>query len=252
MPILEFISDPWFYAVAIPTMLLVGISKGGLGLAGGLSVPLLSLVVSPFQAAAIMLPILIVMDLSAFIAYRRTWDRAQMRVILPAGLVGIVIGSLVFKLLNEDWIRILIGVIAVGFVLHSLRRHTAARRANKAKGYFWGGVAGFTSFVAHAGAPPLSIYLLPQRLDPAVLVGTSVMFFTVVNIMKLIPYSALGLLHVQNLSTSLMLAPLGAVGIALGIWLRTRISTTLFYRLSYGLLLLTGSKLIYDGVRNLY
>ncbi|HLU77161.1 MAG TPA: sulfite exporter TauE/SafE family protein [Burkholderiales bacterium] len=248
---MEFITDPWFYAVAIPTMLLVGISKGGLGLAGGLSVPLLSLVISPFQAAAIMLPILIVMDLSAFLAYRRHWDRAQMRVLLPAGIVGIVVGAFVFSLLNEDWIRVLIGVIAVGFVLHSLRKAVRVRPATNAKGFFWGGVAGFTSFVAHAGAPPLSVYLLPQRLDPAVLVGTSVMFFTVINLGKLVPYAALGLLTVHNLSTSLLLAPLGALGIVLGIWLRTRISTQLFYRLSYGLLLLTGSKLIHDGVGNL-
>ena len=89
------------------------------------------------------------------------------------------------------------------------------------------------------------------RFDPAVLVGTSVMFFTVINLGKLVPYAALGLLTVHNLSTSLLLAPLGALGIVLGIWLRTRISTQLFYRLSYGLLLLTGSKLIHDGVGNL-
>ena len=191
------------------------------------------------------------MDLSAYLAYRRHWDRAQMRVILPAGIVGIAVGALVFKLLDEDWIRILIGTIAVGFVAHSLRRRVVAYRATRAKGYFWGGAAGFTSFVAHAGAPPLSVYLLPQRLDPAVLVGTSVVFFTVVNIVKLVPYTMLGLLDVRNLSTSLVLAPVGAAGIALGVWLRERISTTLFYRMSYGLLLLTGGKLIYDGIGNL-
>nr|PZN02605.1 MAG: hypothetical protein DIU74_07465 [Pseudomonadota bacterium] len=249
---MEFIADPWFYVVAIPTMLLVGISKGGLGLAGGLSVPLLSLVVSPFQAAAIMLPILIVMDFSAFLAYRRHWDRRQMRVILPAGLVGILIGSLIFGALSEDWIRVLIGMIAVGFVLHSFRRRTAAARPpTRAKGYFWGALAGFTSFVAHAGAPPLSVYLLPQRPEPPGRAGTPVMFFPGGKPLEPPPHPPPGRRHRRNLSPSLLLAPVGALGIALGVWLRTRISTTLFYRLSYGLLLLTGGKLVYDGVRNL-
>jgi uncharacterized membrane protein YfcA len=248
---LDFIADPWFYAAAIPAVLLTGISKGGLGLAGGLSVPILSLVTSPVQAAAVMLPILVVMDLSAVWAYRGHWDRTNMRLLLPAGLLGIVVGWLVFRLLNDDAIRVLIGLIAVGFVLSSLRKSARTARPTRASGYFWGGTAGFTSFVAHAGSPPLAVYLLPQRLEPVLHVGTSVVFFAVINLAKLPPYFELGLLDARNMSTALLLIPLGAFGIAVGVWLRTRMNPTLFFRASYVLLLGTGAKLLYDGVRNL-
>lgn len=228
--------------------MLTGIAKGGLGLAGGLSVPILALVISPVQAAAIMLPILVVMDISAAWAYRRVWDRRIMKVILPAGIVGVAIGALIFKLLNDDWIRVMVGLIAVGFVLSSFRKpNIEAAQPSAAKGGFWGALAGLTSFVAHAGAPPLSVYLLPLRLEPALHVGTSVIFFLFLNIAKLVPYFALGLFTTENLGTSAILIPLGIVGALAGIWLRSRLSPKVFYRASYAVLLVIGVKLLYDG-----
>lgn len=246
---MEFISDPLFYFVAFFAVMLTGIAKGGLGLAGGLSVPILALVISPVQAAAIMLPILVVMDISAAWAYRRTWDRAIMKVVLPAGIAGVAIGALIFKFLNDDLIRIVVGVIAVGFVFNSLRKpRIEALPPSKAKGGFWGAVAGLTSFVAHAGAPPLSVYLLPLRLEPALHVGTSTVFFLFLNLFKLLPYFALGLFSAENLGTSVILMPLGVLGALAGIWLRTRISVKAFFRASYAILLLIGIKLLYDGL----
>lgn len=250
---LDFIADPRFYTVAIFAVLMTGIAKGGLGLAGGLSVPILSLVISPVQAAAIMLPILVVMDISAAWAYRRVWDRSIMKVMLPAGILGVALGALVFKLLNDDWIRVLIGVISVGFVLNHFRsRSPRPQKPSRAKGNFWGAVAGFTSFIAHAGAPPFSVYLLPLRLAPALHVGTSVIFFLFLNFTKLIPYSALDLLSAENLQISLLLAPLGALGAGAGVWLRSRISTRWFFISSYTLLFVIGIKLLYDGFRNIF
>ena len=246
---MEFITDPRFYAVALVAVLLTGIAKGGLGLAGGLSVPILSLVISPVQAAAIMLPILVVMDVSAAWAYRRTWDRGIMKVILPAGIAGVAVGALIFKLMNDDLIRILVGLIAVGFVLSSFRKpRIEATKPSAGKGGFWGALAGFTSFIAHAGAPPLSVYLLPLRLDPALHVGTSTVFFLFLNLAKLVPYFALGLFTTENLGTSVVLMPLGVLGAVAGIWLRSRISPKLFFHASYALLFVIGSKLLYDGI----
>lgn len=247
---MDFIVDPWFYAAAIPAVLLTGISKGGLGLAGGLSVPIVSLAISPIQAAAIMLPILVAMDLSALWAYRKHWDRANMRLLLPAGLVGIVVGWMVFRFLNDDAVRILIGLIALGFVLTGLRKSVRTTRPTRTSGYFWGALAGFTSFVAHAGSPPLAVYLLPQRLEPILHVGTSVIFFAAINVTKLGPYYALGLLDVRNLTTAALLIPLGAFGIVVGVWLRSRMNPVLFFRASYVLLAGIGAKLLYDGLRN--
>src|SRR5512140_1409782 len=122
---MQFVENPWFYALAIPALILNGISKWGLGGGvGSVSVPMMALVIPPTQAAAIMLPILCIMDLPAIHAYFGRWDKAQLRVVIPAGLLGIVVGTLTFRYLNDNWIRVLLGVIAIGFVLNSMRRKT--------------------------------------------------------------------------------------------------------------------------------
>ena len=155
------ISDPWFYVVAVPAVLLSGISKGGFG--GGLgilAVPLMALFVSPVHAAAIMLPILCTMDVFGLWAYRTTWDRRNLAIMVPGAIVGIVIGALTFRYFNDDMIRLLIGGIAVSFTVHHwLKRRPArpaGREAKVVSGAAWSSVAGFTSFVAHAGGPPVN------------------------------------------------------------------------------------------------
>ena len=249
---LELIADPWFYAVAIFAVVLTGIAKGGIGAAGGFSVPVLSLVISPIQAAAIMLPILILMDVIGVYAYRRNWDRATMAIIMPAGLVGICIGWLTFKYLNDDWIRLLLGVIACGFVAFNvLAGVPKPARPSRLKGYLCATGSGFTSFVAHSGGPPLAIYLLPQRLDKALYVGTTIIFFTAINAAKIVPYLMLGLFDARNLGTATVLLPVAVFGILLGIWVRKRLSTEWFYRVAYSLMFVTGAKLLYDGITHL-
>lgn len=246
------IADWRFYALAVPAVLLMGISKGGFGAGiGVLSVPMLALVISPAQAAAIMLPILCVMDLMGLRAYRGQWDRRAMRILLPCAVLGIAVGALTFRWMNDRTLALIVGIVAVGFVLQAwtgaaLRR--VARPPGTAAGAVWGTLSGFTSFIANAGGPPLAMYLLPQRLDKTVFVGTTVVFFTIVNWVKLPPYLWLGLFTAENLLTALMLMPAAPLGMFLGLWLHGRVETTLFYRLSYGFLLVTGGKLIFDGL----
>lgn len=246
------IADPLFYLAAIPGILLFGISKGGF--AGGMgiaAVPLMALVIPPQQAAAIMLPILLAMDLAAMWAYRLTWDRALMRVLLPAGLLGTLLGTLTFSLLTVNAIKLLLGLIAIGFVLYRLSLGgpaAAPAPRSVAKGWFWGALSGLTSFIAHAGGPPLSVYVLPLRLPPSVLVGTVAYLFAAINWSKVLPYWWLGLFSAQNLATSAALVPAGLAGVALGVWLHRRVSERLFYRLLYAFLLATGAKLLYDGL----
>jgi hypothetical protein len=246
---LDLIANPWFFVAAIPAIILTGISKGGFGSGiGGVAVPMMALVISPAQAAAIMLPILMVMDIVGVLAYRKTWSRPVMRVILPAGLVGIAIGWLTFRYLNDYAIRLLLGMIAIGFVANvAIRRGLPAEKPRPARGRFWAAVSGFTSFVAHAGGPPLNVWLIPQRLEKAVFVGTTVMFFTAINAAKVVPYLALGLFDARNLATSAVLVPVAIAGILLGIFLQRRLSATGFMKAVYVLLFLAGSKLAYDG-----
>lgn len=245
------ITDPWFYAAAIPAVLLAAISKGGFG--GGLAmlgVPLLSLTIPAPQAAAIMLPILCLMDAVGVWGYRKTWHRRNLWIMAVGALLGIAIGTATFHLFSDAAIRFLIGCIAVAFALNYWFRRkseTAPTRPNLVKGMAWGALSGFTSFMAHAGGPPANAYLLPQRMDKTLFVGTMVMFFTSINYAKLLPYWWLGLLPVGNLTMSLMLCPLAPVGVLLGIWLHRRISPTWFYRLCYLFLFASGLKLLYDG-----
>jgi uncharacterized membrane protein YfcA len=248
------ITDPWFYAAAIPAILLMGISKGGFGSGAGLfATPLMALTVPIPQAAAILLPILLVMDAAGLWAYRGRFSRENMRLILIGGVLGVVLGSLTFRYFDDAWIRILLGMMAVGFVLQRYAVPAAALPAPRSapQGLFWSAFAGLTSTIAHAGGPPLSIYLLPQRLDKAILVGTTVVFFAVINLVKLVPYAWLGLFDARNLSTSLVLSPLAPVGIWIGFALMKRLSQELFYRICYALLLLVGAKLLWDGLRAL-
>jgi uncharacterized membrane protein YfcA len=246
------ISEPLFYLAAVPAVLLAGISKGGFG--GGLgvlAVPLMALIVSPVQAAAIMLPILCLMDIFGLRAYRTNWDRRNIAVMVPGALLGIAVGTLTFRYLDDGLIRLLIGALAIGFTLHySLARNAGGgpARPRRLVGTLASALAGFTSFVAHAGGPPVQFFLLPQRLDKTLYVGTTVVFFFVVNYVKLVPYGWLGQLSADNLSTALILAPLAPLGIWLGVRLHGTVGQALFYRLCYGMLFVTGVKLLWDGL----
>lgn len=246
------ISNPYFYLIAVPAVLITGISKGGFGVGLGiLTVPLLTLVIGPIQAAAVILPILVLMDIVGVVAYRSDWDRANMRIMLPGALFGIAVGALTFRYVSERHLELLTGLIALGFTLQSLSgadRAAAPHGPSLATGSFWSAMSGFTSFIANAGSAPIQVYLLPQRLDKTLFVGTTVVFFAVVNFVKLGPYLWLGLLTNENLATSLVLLPLAPVGVWLGIWAHNRVSPVLFYRLCYLILVIVGGKLVWDGL----
>ena len=235
------ITDPWFYAAAVPAVLLIGFSKGGFGGGlGTLAVPLLALVISPVQAAGILLPILCLMDLFSLWAFRRLWVWSELRVLLPASLVGIAVGTLLFEALSPAIIRLLVGAVALLFTAHYLySRQSNGRSAPdfpRAAGIAAGGV---------------NMYLLRRPLDRTDFVATTVLFFTVVNYTKLIPYAWLGQLAPGNLLTSLVLAPLAPVGVFAGVYLHKRVSDRFFFGVVYVLLAAVGVKLIWDGLAEL-
>jgi len=241
-----------FYLVAVPAVLIVGIGKGGFaGGLGMLAVPLLALTTSPLQAAGIMLPILCVMDLTGLRAWLHHWDRALMKRLLPSAMIGILIGALTFEFVNDAFLKLLIGVLAVVFALRywlGEYLRLGIRLPDRPAAWLWSGVSGYTSFVAHAGGPPLMIYLLPKNLDKSIFVGTVTIYFAVVNYVKLIPYGFLGQLSAENLGTSLLLAPVAVIGVKLGVWMHDRVDARLFSRLMYLFLFFTGLKLVWDGL----
>jgi uncharacterized membrane protein YfcA len=248
------ITDPWFYAAAIPAVLLVGIAKGGFGSGAGIfATPLMALTIPIPQAAAIMLPILIVMDAVGLWAYRGKFHRENLGLLLAGGVLGIVLGTLAFRYFSDAWTRVALGAISVGFVLNYYFSPAAAQAARPSRphGLFWSAVSGLTSTIAHAGGPPLSIYLLPLRLEKSVLVGTTVVFFAVINVVKLVPYTWLDLFDAANLSTSAALAPLAPVGIFMGYQMARRVNEALFYRICYALLFVVGLRLLWEGFTRL-
>jgi hypothetical protein len=246
------IDDPVFYALAVPALIVHGISKGGFGTGLGiLVVPILALVVSPARAAAILLPVLMLQDLYGLYVFRNRWDPLNLKIMLPAGVVGIALGWLTFRFMSDRLLGLLVGTLAVGFGLQSwlgLASRQAPRKPDWVRGSFWAAASAFAGFVANAGGAPASVYLLPQRLEPTIFVGTNVMFFAAVNLMKVAPYFMLGLLSNANLLTSAVLLPLGPIGMALGLAVNKRIDPRLFYRICYALLFLAGAKLIYDAL----
>ena len=237
------ITDPFFYWVAIPAVLCFGMAKGGMGAAFGLvAVPLMALAVPPLQAAAILLPILLVMDVFAVRSFWREWDMTNLRLTLPGAMLGILVGALTFRFLNDDAIRLMLGLISIAFVAnYLLDRHGAAKQPTWARGTWWGSVSGFTSFGIHSGGPPISVFVLPQRLPKRQLMATFAVFFAV-----------LGQFSVDNAMTSLALVPIAPLGVWLGVWLLDRIDESLVYRLSYFGLALLGFKLTYDGIKGVF
>ncbi len=246
--------DPWFYAAAIPAVILVGLSKGGFGGAVGfVGVPLMALVMPPVQAAAILLPILVLADIVSVWTWRGVFDSKVLRTMLPGAMIGIAIGWLTAAVVTAGMVRLIVGTVALAFVgrwaYQQLRHgsgHVAAPNRGAALG--WGTVSGFTSFVAHVGGPPFQVYTLPLRLDPKVLSGTSAIFFAITNAVKLVPYFALGQFDTTNLTASAVLMPVIPLATLAGAWLVRRMRPEVFYPFTYATVGLIAVKLIYDAI----
>jgi len=249
------IQDWLFYLAAVPAVLLVGLSKGGFG--GGLSLislPAMALVISPIQAAAIMLPILILMDVIGLVAWRGVYDRRSLLILTPAAVIGVAIGWATAAYVTSAHVRLIVGAVALMFWLDYMvggGRGREPREHNPPKGWFWGAMSGFTSFVSHAGGPPFQMYVLPLRLDPKMVAGTSIIFFSVVNAMKVVPYLALGQFSLVNLMTSAVLLPLAPLGTLAGVRLVKIVPQALFYRVTYSIVFVVALKLIWDGINSL-
>ena len=244
-----------FYLVAIPAVILFGLSKGGFSGLGTLGVPMLSLVASPVRAAAIVLPILLVQDWLSVWAFRRDYSLRNLVILTPSAMIGVGVGWLLAARVSDDAVRLAIGVISIAFVLYMLIRDRLGRapveKPSVPSGILWGSLSGFTSFVSHSGAPPFQIYVMPQYLKPPVFAGTATMFFAAVNLLKVPPYFLLGQFNRDNLFVSAGLIPVAILSTFGGVWLTRRVSADRFYAVILALTFLIGVKLTYDAVRAL-
>ncbi|WP_299477776.1 sulfite exporter TauE/SafE family protein [uncultured Paracoccus sp.] len=245
---MELSQTSWL--LAILAALAVGMSKGGLSMVGTMAVPMMALTMSPVVAAGIMLPIYVVSDIGGLIAFRRSFDRRVLMTLLPGAMAGIGLGWATAHLVNDDVVMLIVGLIGLAFALNALIRRDAgvARAPDPVAGNFWGGVAGYTSFVSHSGAPPYQVYAQPLRMSSTLYAGTTTVFFAIVNAVKLIPYAALGQLNPSNLKVSAMLILPAVLGGWLGLKLLRIIPQDLFYKLITWALLLVSIRLIWSSV----
>ncbi|UTV98010.1 sulfite exporter TauE/SafE family protein [Marinomonas rhizomae] len=247
--------DWLFLSIIAVAVFITGVSKGGFsGAFGILAVPLISLQTSPTLAAAIMLPILCIMDIFTVQKFWKKWNTEQLIKCIPAAIIGVIIGGLTASWFSAEWLKIMVGIIAVGFTLNSWPKKNQTNQQKPLStiaGRLWCTLGGFTSFIAHAGGPPMSVYLLRANLDKTQYVATAAVIFTAVNYVKLIPYGMLGQLNSSNVLLSLCFTPVAFLGVQLGAWLHYKLSTALFFKIMYSFLFLTGLKLIWDGVSGL-
>lgn len=248
--------DLYFWIIAVLAVFIVALSKSGLvGSLGLVAVPMLSLVMPARDAAGMMLPLLLVMDAIAIWTYRKDCDWRILRIMLPGAAVGTLIGWALWSVVSDAMVLLFVGIVTMIFILDALlplRKKLEGLPPSKPWGAFWGGFAGFTSFISHTGGPPFQIYTLPQKLPPVTYAGTTAFFFAIVNTAKLIPYFFLGQLNVSNLTHAAILAPLAVVGVIIGVYLVRRISVKRFYQISYWLVFLLAIKLIIDGVQGVF
>lgn len=246
--------DLYFFAFAIPAVIFAGMAKGGFGAASGIVVtPFLALILTPGQAIGLMLPLMIVMDIAALRAYWGKWDlKISLRLIYGA-IPGLIIAGLVYQYTNPDVFRLLIGLVAIGFVLYQGGKtlgwlKPSQRKMGKVGGMFWGSASGFTSFVSHAGGPPASVYLLTQQLDKTTYHATGALAFFVINVLKVVPYLALGIFSPDTIQADLYLLPVALIGVVIGVQFNRRVSDRVFFLLTYVFLFVTGLKLIFDAL----
>ncbi len=250
----RMITDWHFYLAAIPAVMLQGMAKGGFSGIGGLALPLMCLVISPIQAAAIQLPILIAQDVVSVWAYRRNLHKTNFFYCLPGTMVGIAIGAFLATSVTPSAVQLMVGLIAASFVLMSLPRKGQEQKPTQpalGKASLWSTIAGFTSFIANAGGPPMQVYLMPQKLAPAVFAGTMSVLFGIVNWVKMGVFFTLGQLSAPNLATSAVLLPVAVGATFLGVFMVRRLSGAKFYPIIRATTFLVGLKLIYDGASGL-
>lgn len=239
------------WVLAITTAFLVGLAKGGLSMVGVISVPLMALVIPPVQAAGILLPVYLISDIGGLLAYRKHFDWQVLRTLLPGSVCGIGLGWATASMVSNATVGLIVGVIGLSFALRSLLARgasAAARPPAWGRGTIWGMVAGYTSFVAHAGAAPYQVYAQPLRMSPVIYAGTTTVFFAIGNVVKLGPYALLGQLSAQNLQIAAVLTIPALIAVRVGVWVVRHMSIRLFYAVITWMLLAVSLRLIWAGI----
>jgi uncharacterized membrane protein YfcA len=167
-------------------------------------------------------------------------------------LGGVLVGWLTASLVSDAAVKMMVGLMGVGFVLNAWikrKNEQAASPASWGRGSLWGMVAGFASFISHAGGPPFQVYLLPQKLPKIVFAGTSTLFFTAINLVKLAPYHQLRPYDTEQMMGAVVLIPFALIGTVVGAYLTRKIADEWFFKAVQIGLLAISLKLIADALQ---
>lgn len=240
-----------FFLIAAPAVVFAGMSKGGFGSGAAFaSGAILATLIDPGMAIGIMLPLLMLMDVTSLKPYWKKWAIKESWLLIIGAMPGVLLGALIYTRVNADVFRFIIGIIALLFVGWQFgQARGLIKPARKAlpdwAGLLSGAVAGFTSFVSHAGGPPAAVYMLSRKVGKTEYQATTVIVFWAINIAKAVPYTILGLFTWETLILDLILAPFAVIGVWLGVKAHHMISDRLFFMLTYVLLVVTGLRLVW-------
>lgn len=240
-----------FWIIAGLAAFLMGLSKGGVPMIALLAVPLLSLYMEPALAAGLLLPLYNLADCYALYLFRKSFSARNLKIMLPGAVFGVFTGYLAVSVVPVDATKLLVAGIGLTYLFNALRERLAQsppppRAADVPRGLFWGALAGLTSYISHAGGPPFQAYVLPQKLDKMVYLGTTTMFFTMVNLMKLPPFAMAGQITLDSLSQAIWVAPLALLGAWSGATISRILPDKVFFALIEVALALVSVRLIYE------
>ncbi|WP_262028339.1 sulfite exporter TauE/SafE family protein [Microvirga sp. Mcv34] len=245
--------DPSVFLIAAFGVFVIAFMKGAFG--GGLAIigiPILSLVMDPITAGALLAPLFVLMDLAALYYWRpKTWSRIDLFLLLPSLACGTALGFMLLKVTDRNAVAILISLITLAFTALWFRGggQVVQRPRSKVKAVLAGTTSGVTSMMAHSGGPPVAMYLLPLGLPKAVYAGTTSSFFAAGNLMKALPWLALAQPTSELWSLMLLCLPFIPFGVWSGFLLHERLDQKQLYRICYALLAATALKLLWDGLK---
>ena len=241
-----------FWTLAAIASLFVGMSKGGLPIIALLSVPILSFEMPAAAAAGLLLPVYIISDVYGVWLYRREYSARNLKILIPAAGIGIALGFVTVAWVPGDAVKLAVALTGLYYLADKMRRRLnpsmPPRPADVPCGLFWGALAGFTSYISHAGGPPFQAYTLPQKLPKMVFAGTATILFACVNLMKVPPYVMAGQITLHSLSAILWLTPVALFGAWSGYRLTRVLPEKLFFAFVETALLLLSLKLIADVI----
>lgn len=243
-----------FWVFAALATFVAGVSKGGIPGVGILAVPILAQAIPAGAAAGFLLPLYVVSDMYGLWLYRKNYDLWNIQIMVLTGCIGIAIGWAAAHYNNDDIVKLIVGFIGIWYsadLYFSRKKDAVVKPADVPRGLFWGTIAGFTSFVAHAGGIPFQMYVLPQRLSKMKYSGTSTITFAIINALKLPPYWMLGQINVVSLEKCAYLAPMALFGAWAGFRMTKLFPEKPFFKAVEIALLIVSLKLIYDALSHI-